>query len=82
MEQALKKSRMASQAISQRHFTMAAALVGLKIGSAGTDFKHKLLLPSCRECIPDTERDIDGHCITKIGYVMSIAVLLGVYVRR
>ena len=50
-----KRGQSVAQAISQRHFTMAAALVGLKIGSAGTDFKHKLLLPSCRECIPDTE---------------------------
>ena len=68
-----------TEALSQRHFTMAAALVGLKIGSAGTGFKHKLLLPSCRECILDSEKHIDGHCITKIGYVMSIAVLLGGY---
>ena len=58
---------------------MVVALVAPKIGSVGTDFYHKLLIPSDRECIPDAEKYIYGHRITNIGYDMAIAVLLGGY---
>ena len=75
----LQKGLSVAEARSRRQSTMVAALVELKIGSAGTDFHHKPLIPSDRECIPDLEKYIYGHRITNIGYDMAIAVLLGGY---
>ena len=74
-----KRGQSVAEALSQRQTTMAVALVAPKIGSAGTDFLHKVLMPSDRECIPDSEKYIHGHRITNIGHDMAIAVLLGGY---
>ena len=60
-------------------FYLAVALIEPKIGSAGTDSQHKVLLPSDRECIPDAEKYIYGRCITNIGHDMAMPVLLGDY---
>ena len=68
-----------AEALSQRHFIMAAALIEPKIGSAGTGDQHKLLIPSDRDCIPDAEKYIFGRCITNIGHDMAMPVLLGDY---
>ena len=74
-----KGGQSVAEALSQRHFIMAAALIEPKIGSAGTDSQHKVLLPSDRECISDTEKYIYGRCITNIGHDMAMPVLLGDY---
>ena len=79
MEPTKKGAQSVSEALSQRHFIMAAALIEPKIGSAGTDSQHKVLLPSDRECIPDAEKYIYGRCITNIGHDMAMPVLLGDY---
>ena len=40
VEPTKKGAQSVSEALSQRHFIMAAALIAPKIGSAGTDLRH------------------------------------------